>query len=199
MDPISSSGAAISQIPPKEPRSGRTQAEGSARSEAAGTAPSSRAQRAQEIHSSVLKDGGLELMSRLILEKVEGRVGDRDSAAAPSAELPEHLRTVDATAHNIVSGALSLFDVFRRQNSELEEDQLRTRFEEEIRSGIDEGFRSARGTLEDLGALDDELTEQVAATYERVQDLLAEAFNRSSDEEQAADDTDGNGGIGSQD
>ncbi len=66
---------------------------------------------------------------------------------------PEEV-TPEATADKIVNGATAFFDVFSKQNPDLQGEELLNKFMETIRSGISQGYDDAVNTLQDLGAFD---------------------------------------------
>lgn len=105
-----------------------------------------------------------------------------------AAKLPNGLEglkpedtTPEATAERIVSGATSYFEVFKRQNPNLSDEELLNRFLSTIRGGIDRGYSEAVGTLEGLGAFEFEgVKSGVEKTRQLVDEKLAafEAFKR---------------------
>jgi hypothetical protein len=89
--------------------------------------------------------------------------------------------TPDATAEKIVQGATSYFDVFAKQNPNLEGVDLLNKFLETIRGGIKTGYDDAVGTLEGLGAFEfDGVKSGIERTKELIGEKLAawEAFKR---------------------
>lgn len=66
---------------------------------------------------------------------------------------PEEV-TPEATAERIVTGAVSLFEAYARQNPNLDPEQLLKNFMSEVRKGVDSGYSDAYGTLESLGAFE---------------------------------------------
>lgn len=64
---------------------------------------------------------------------------------------PEEV-TAEATADRIVKGATGLFEVYAKQNPDLEGEELLASFIDKVQSGITKGYDDAYSTLEGLGA-----------------------------------------------
>jgi hypothetical protein len=121
----------------------------------------------------------LSVTAREVVEKLNELLADK---------LPEGLKglkqedtTPEATAERIVSGATSYFEVFKRQNPNLSEEELLNRFLSTIRGGIDRGYSEAVEILEGLGAFEFEgVKNGVEKTRQLVDEKLAafEAFKR---------------------
>ena len=89
--------------------------------------------------------------------------------------------TPDATAERIVQGATSYFDVFAKQNPNLEGVELLNKFLDTIKGGIESGYGDAVSTLEGLGAFEfDGVKSGVEKTKALIGEKLAawEAFKR---------------------
>ena len=151
--------------------------------------PSPRAEHAG-LAASITADGGLGFL-RSRLEETMGALFEKATEDAPGAAAGGPASFFDAnadvspeaTADRIVGFALGLRQTFSRQNPELEQDELMTRFEAEVRRGISEGFGHARGTLGDLELYEGEIEQNVDQTWDLVQQKLAEFFE-SQDPEQ---------------
>lgn len=98
------------------------------------------------------------------------------------ADVSPEAITPDTVASQIVILSTIAFGAYQEANPELElADQL-SQFVSLVLSGIDEGFAEARGTLDQVGALDDNST-RIDATYELVTLKLtafAESFTADS-------------------
>lgn len=89
--------------------------------------------------------------------------------------------TPEATADRIVKGATAFFDIYAKQNPELEGEELLNSFLDEIKKGIDQGYNDAYQTLEGLGAFDFEgVKSGVEETRKLIDEKLKifEAFKR---------------------
>lgn len=62
--------------------------------------------------------------------------------------------SAQATADRIVQGSTAFFDIFAKQNPNLEGEELLNKFMETIKGGIKQGYDDAVGILEDLGAFE---------------------------------------------
>lgn len=102
------------------------------------------------------------------------------------AELPEGIASLDpeqhtpeATAQRIVDGATALFGIFSKQNSEIEGEELISKFMATIRKGISEGYEQAASILGDLGAFEiDGIKSGIEETMRLVEEKL-KAFEES--------------------
>lgn len=92
------------------------------------------------------------LSEREIVEKLNELLAEKLPDGIESLS-PEEV-TPEATAERIVTGATSFFDVFARQNPELEGEELLSSFMDTIRSGIETGYGQAYETLDGLGAFE---------------------------------------------
>ncbi len=79
--------------------------------------------------------------------------------------------TPEATAERIVQGATAFFDVYAKQNPELEGEELLDSFMSTIRSGIGTGYGEAFDILEGIGAFE---IEGVQAGIEETKSLIEE-------------------------
>jgi len=138
---------------------------------------------------SIMADGGLEFLRSHLEEKLgaifdAATADDPEAAAAGPAAFYDTATDVspDATADRIVSFALGLRNAFSRQNPDLDETDLMTRFEAEVRHGIESGFKHARDTLGDLDLLTGNVADNVDATWAAVQQKLADFFHPSDGE-----------------
>jgi hypothetical protein len=139
--------------------------------------------------ASIMADGGLEFLRSRLEEKMSAlfeKMADENpelAANGPAAFFDTSVDvTPEATADRIVSFALGLRGIFSRQNSELSHDEMMVRFEYEIRRGISEGFGHARGVLGDLELLEGSVQDNVATTWDLVQQKLEEFFRPAEDE-----------------
>lgn len=95
---------------------------------------------------------------------------------------PEEV-TPQATADRIVTGSVALFSVFKAQNSNLDDEQLLTRFMDTIRGGIKSGYEDASGILEELGAFSfDGVKSSIEETMRLVEEKLVR-FEQSKRQE----------------
>ena len=82
--------------------------------------------------------------------------------------------TPEATAERIVKGATGFFDIFAKQNPELQGEELLKKFMDTIKSGIDQGYNEAYGTLKDLGAFE---FDGVEGGINQTKDLIAKKLD----------------------
>lgn len=92
------------------------------------------------------------LTAREILARINEELKD---------ELPEGVESLDpndytpeATADRIVAGVTAFFDVFARQNKELQGDELVDAFIETVKRGVQKGYDEAYKILEGIGAFE---------------------------------------------
>jgi len=135
--------------------------------------------------SSIMADGGLGFLRSRLEEKLtamfvsDEKNGDQTEVSSAAQYYgADSYTSPEATANRIVGFALSMQDTYRRQNSGLSEKELMTGFEMEIRQGISDGFDHAKSVLGHLELTDDQTDENVASTWDRVQELLDEHFRQ---------------------
>jgi hypothetical protein len=181
------------QLLPSATRSGnRTPGAASAHATAAKEHPAQANRPAHAgLAASIKADGGLDFLRSRLEEKM-GKLFEKAAAKNPelAAAGPEAFFntsvdvTPEATADRIVGFALGLRGIFSRQNKDLSQDEMMTRFETEIRRGINEGFGHARGVLGDLELLSDEVENNVDLTWDLVQQKLSDFFDPAPAENQ---------------
>ncbi len=137
--------------------------------------------------SSIMADGGLGFLQSRLEEKIGSMFppvsenGDQAEARVSAAPYESSGDvSAQATAQRIVGFALSMMGTYRRQNTGLDEQDLRAGFEAEIREGISDGFAHARESLGELGRLDESTEENVVSTWDWVQSLLDEHFSETT-------------------
>lgn len=139
-----------------------------------------------DLGASIRADGGLRFLQTHLQEKLAQHFGTQDDQAesingsAPKVYAEGGAAAdPEATASRIVGFALGLEQTFARQNPGLDEGELRLRFEEEIRKGVEEGFATARSFLSELGQDDEETTSVIAQTWDLIQQKLDATFAAS--------------------
>jgi len=91
--------------------------------------------------------------------------------------------TAEATADRIVTGSVAFFDLYAKQNPQLEGEELLNSFMSAITSGINRGYDDAFKTLEGLGAFEFEgVKEGVEKTKQLIFEKLA-AFENTKRQE----------------
>lgn len=80
--------------------------------------------------------------------------------------------SAEATASRIISLSTTFFSSYQEQHPELSLDEALAQFTDVIRGGIDTGFGEARGILNGLNALNDDVATTITTTYDLVQDGL---------------------------
>lgn len=78
----------------------------------------------------------------------------------------------EATAERILSASIGSFGKFQELHPELAEPEQADRFIELISSGVEQGFAAAKDILEGLSVLEGSIAEDIANTYELVQQGL---------------------------
>ncbi len=138
--------------------------------------------------ASITADGGLGFLQSRLEEKMnslfEKATADNPelAAAGPAAFFDTSIDvTPEATADRIVGFALGMRGTFSRQNPDLDEGEMMSRFEAEIRRGISEGFGHARGVLGDLELNEGQIKDNVDGTWDLVQQKLADFFSPGED------------------
>lgn len=131
--------------------------------------------------ASIMADGGLGFLRSRVEEKLQAVFAAKQETrpeSAPAGPPPffgsQPDSSPEATADRIVSFAMGLHSVFRRQNRDLAEPELQSRFLAEIRRGVTEGFDQARGILSDMGRLDEATQATLDQTWELIQQKLDE-------------------------
>jgi hypothetical protein len=95
---------------------------------------------------------------------------------------PEEV-TPERTASTIVQGITALYSKYVKSNPELSPEEALTRFMAAARKGVDDGYNSAAGTLESLGAFEfSGVKDGIEKTRELIEEKLKEfeAAQRSS-------------------
>jgi hypothetical protein len=113
---------------------------------------------------TILGDEIIKKLDELIASDVPGGI----------ASLNPEDHTAEKTADRIVAGVTGLLPAFARQNPELEGEELINSFMETVKGGIKEGYKSAMGTLGELGAFK---FDGVEAGIEKTMSLVDEKLN----------------------
>jgi len=96
-------------------------------------------------------------------------------------ELSNDYYSPENTAKRIVDFATGLYDVFKGidENKNLSNSDALSKFEDIVRSAIDEGFKQARDILKGLsgGEINSDTNSLIDETYKKVQEKLAEYFS----------------------
>lgn len=134
--------------------------------------------------ASIMADGGLEFLRSRLEDKLgalfeKATADNPESAAAGPAAFFESSADVssEATADRIVGFALGLKGIYSRQNPEMDQKELMAGFEAEIRRGISEGFDHARSILGGLDMLSGQVQDNVAETWDLIQQKLENFFH----------------------
>lgn len=80
----------------------------------------------------------------------------------------------EATAGRIVSLTTGLFDLYKKSYPNEDESTVLDRFTKVIQSGVDAGFKEARGMLDGLGVLNGSIASNIDKTYDLVTKGLAD-------------------------
>lgn len=92
----------------------------------------------------------LSVGTKELIDKINAALGNSLPGGVQSLK-PEDV-TPDATATKIVQGIAGLFDTFAKQNPDLSAEDLLSKFMEQARKGVEQGFGDAVSTLDNLGA-----------------------------------------------
>jgi len=114
----------------------------------------------------------LSITAREIMDKLNAMLAE---------DLPDGIQslkpadvTPEATANNIVTGATAFFDVFAKQNPDMQGEELLNKFMDTIRGGIKTGYNDAVSILEGLGAFEfDGVKGGIEETMQLVDEKLA--------------------------
>lgn len=125
-----------------------------------------------EVHG---KFKALKVSADKILERLNEKLG-LNFVSSLSKE--EGFYTPEKTADRIVTGISLLFDRFAQQNPKLGKEELVTEFFKRARSGMNEGYSSAVGTLKEVGAWEHEGMKESIEETRRLLDDKMNAFER---------------------
>jgi len=92
-----------------------------------------------------------------------------------------------ATADRIVSMSTAFFSQYQDQHGDLTTEEAVKSFAEIIAGGIDKGFAEAKDVLEGLKVLEGEISRNINATYDLVQDGLQDFVDRYIDSDKQED------------
>ncbi len=81
----------------------------------------------------------------------------------------------EATSDRVVTGITALFDAFAKQNQDLNSEELVSKFVEEAKKGVDQGYSDAYETLKGLGAFG---FEGVESSISKTKDLILEKLEK---------------------
>lgn len=104
-----------------------------------------------------------------INEALKPTLGDNAIQNASSQD-----NSPEATAGRIVSLTTGLFDLYKKSYPNEDESTVLDRFTKVIQSGVDEGFKEARGMLDGLGVLNGSIASNIDKTYDLVTKGLAD-------------------------
>lgn len=144
----------------------------------------------ESLVSSIGQDGGLKFLQAHLQDKLtdkfprsEGVEGEGVPEAESRYGETGFLPSAEATASSIVNFALSLKDVYFRQNEGQSPEELMAGFESEIRQGIGDGFASARQYLQEIGHDGKDTQEAIDETWTLIQQKLVEYFGPQDDQD----------------
>jgi hypothetical protein len=121
------------------------------------------------------------LTAKEILQRINKELKDELPEGIESLDPADH--TPEATADRIVSGVTAFFDVFARQNKELQGDELVDAFIETIKRGVQKGYDDAYQILEAVGAFD---VEGVREGVQQTKILIESKLNVFAEERKKA-------------
>ena len=104
-----------------------------------------------------------------INEALKGDYGDNAIQNAASQD-----NTPDGTAGRIVSLSTAFYEAYRQQHPGEDESTLLNKFMDTLKSGVDQGFKEARGVLDGLKVLNGDIASNIDKTYDLVQQGYAD-------------------------
>jgi hypothetical protein len=104
-----------------------------------------------------------------INEALKPTLGDNALQNATSQD-----NSPEATAGRIVSLTTGLFDLYKKSFPNEDESTVLDRFTKVIQSGVDEGFKEARGMLDSMSVLNGSIADNINKTYDLVTKGLAD-------------------------
>jgi len=120
-----------------------------------------------------IADNPMDLLYKTAIEEInkelEPILGKNAAQSAYESNLDV---SPEATAQRIVQGTTAFYDAFKKQNSELSDEESLTKFIDVISSGIDKGFEEAKGILDSLSVLEGDIETNIDLTYDFVQQGL---------------------------
>ena len=139
---------------------------------------------------------GLSISGQKIIDKLN-EILKKDLPDGIASLKPEDT-TPEATSDRIVKGATAFFDVFKKQNANLSDEEVLTKFMETIRGGIKTGYDDAFNTLEGLGAFKfDGVQDGVEKTKALIEEKL-KSYEAAKRQELGLDPTNVGGQVATQ-
>ncbi|QEI06027.1 hypothetical protein FXN63_09400 [Pigmentiphaga aceris] len=114
-----------------------------------------------------------QLVLRNVVDKLNELLDDGSGIPALQTASQQD-NSPEGTAGRIVSLATGFYEAFAKKHPNADESETAAAFMETIRSGIEQGFKDARGILEGLSALQGDVASNVDKTYELVMKGLDE-------------------------
>ena len=108
-----------------------------------------------------------QLVLRSVVDKLNELLGD-GTDASPLDAASKQDNTPEGTAGRIVSLATAFYDAFAAKHPNDDESETAASFIDTIRSGVEQGFKDARGILESLSVLQGDVAGNVDKTYDLV-------------------------------
>ena len=120
------------------------------------------------------KDQSLSLLLNTAIDKINEFLAPElgDDAIQKAADSGLDV-SPEATAERIASLSTALFSAYKELKPEEAETQVLENFMSTIGSGIEKGFKEARGILEALNVLEGKIASDIDDTYKLVQDKLS--------------------------
>lgn len=108
-----------------------------------------------------------QLVLRSVIDKLNELMDDGSGVSALDAASKQD-NSPEGTAGRIVSLATAFYDAFAAKHPNDDESETAASFIETIRSGVEQGFKDARGILEGLSVLQGDVAGNVDKTYDLV-------------------------------
>ena len=142
-------------------------------------------------NNSSIKDDPLKLLYRTAIDQINDILIAEGKTALTEETLEEKgddFYSPEKTAERITLFATGLYGAYRDQHQDMSEEEAVNRFTQLIGSGINKGFEEARGILDGLKVLDDDIKNNVDRTYDLVFEQL-DAFREKmlADKESESD------------
>lgn len=108
-----------------------------------------------------------QLVLRSVIDKLNELMDD-GSGTSPLDAASKQDNSPEGTAGRIVSMATAFYDAFAAKHPNDDESETAASFIDTIRSGVEQGFKDARGILESLSVLQGDVAGNVDKTYDLV-------------------------------
>lgn len=131
-------------------------------------------------------DKNLSFTAQKVLAKLNELLKEKLPEGIESLKAEEY--TPEKTADRIVAGVTALFSAFSKQNGDLSQDEVLSRFMSLVTKGVEQGYNDAYSTLDGLGAFEFEGVKSGVEQTKRLIDQKLKAFEAEKRKELGLDD-----------